>query len=389
VESAQKVLEDSGSGGDFVSQRQGGGTTGTSTATSSAGLYIRGRRLFVDLAVDKKTASTLTAEKREDGTKIHGKDRRNLYLKMEGRVMAANQHQDAGGKSDNHHGNNNLAWESLPESDQLKRQRAFAEKNTKLRSPLFFINPNRLSIRNLAKHVDEADLKRLVVQATLRGLETNLVSQEDQVAHWRASGETTTRDIIRRINAAKDESNPDGTVIPAFDEKNVKKFIPSVFIDRDFTTNKKEKAPSRGFGFVDFQHHAHALACLRELNNNPYYSEDYVAGGKRAAEMKRSAKRTKTKKKKSEPPSGEFMGHDGRVQVPRLIVDFTVRGVLWVFWSVLCYFVIVFDSLHWCISSSFASNRSKTKQKPKNRLSIEPNSTPTSKSRDLKEGKRY
>jgi RNA recognition motif-containing protein len=29
---------------------------------------------------------------------------------------------------------------------------------------------------------------------------------------------------------------------------------------------------SRGFAFVEFTHHAHALACLRELNNNPVYA---------------------------------------------------------------------------------------------------------------------
>jgi hypothetical protein len=32
---------------------------------------------------------------------------------------------------------------------------------------------------------------------------------------------------------------------------------------------------SRGYGFVEFAHHSHALACLRELNNsaNPAYSD--------------------------------------------------------------------------------------------------------------------
>jgi nucleolar protein 4 len=30
--------------------------------------------------------------------------------------------------------------------------------------------------------------------------------------------------------------------------------------------------PSRGFAFAEFSHHAHALAALRHLNNNPSYS---------------------------------------------------------------------------------------------------------------------
>ena len=36
---------------------------------------------------------------------------------------------------------------------------------------------------------------------------------------------------------------------------------------------------SKGYGFVEFQHHAHALACLRELDNNVIYHAD-AAGGK-------------------------------------------------------------------------------------------------------------
>lgn len=254
-------------------------------------MHIHDRQLFVDLAVDKKTATAMV------DTKATGKDRRNLYLKLEGRV-------DGGD-------NQNSAWENLPKTDQLKRQRAFAEKNTKLRSPLFYINPKRLSIRNLAKHVNEASLKTLCVLATSRGLESKIVSQEDQVAHWRASGELTTRDIRMRIEQGD-------SVIPAFDDGNVKRFIPSVYIDRDFTTQKGEKAPSRGFGFVDFEHHVHALACLRELNNNPSYTADYVAGGKRAVEQK------KVPKRKRKDDVGEFVGEDGRALTPRLIVDFTV-----------------------------------------------------------------
>jgi RNA recognition motif. (a.k.a. RRM, RBD, or RNP domain) len=35
---------------------------------------------------------------------------------------------------------------------------------------------------------------------------------------------------------------------------------------------------SRGYGFVEFAHHAHALACLRELNNNPAYTKHSTTG---------------------------------------------------------------------------------------------------------------
>ena len=283
AEAAARALEHASSTtNNFVSQKDG--------TTDSTGLQLNGRRLYCDYAVDKSTASTLTLEHQE---KVTGKDRRNMYLKTEGRVANL---ADLPGNTDN------SAWESIPESDQIKRQRAFMEKNTKLRSPLFFINPKRLSIRNLAKHVDEAALKKLVVEATVRGLSKSLVNQDDQVAHWRATGDMTTRDLLKKLENTEQ-------IIPELNEKNIKESIPSVFIDRDFTSKKSELGQSRGFGFVDFTHHIHALACLRELNNNSKYSVDFVASGK------------KGNAKQKELVTGEA----GR-KAPRLIVDFTVEN---------------------------------------------------------------
>ena len=116
-------------------------------------------------------------------------------------------------------------------------------------------------------------------------------------------------------------------VIPPLDEKNVREVIPSVYIDRDVVAGKKTAdAPSKGFGFVEFTHHTHALAVLRLLNNNPAYSAEYAAGGQHAAGMKGGKK---SKKTKADPETGaEFLGEDGKVCVPRLIVEFTVRFVL-------------------------------------------------------------
>jgi RNA recognition motif-containing protein len=96
-----------------------------------------------------------------------------------------------------------------------------------------------------------------------------------------------------------------------------------VFIDRDYSGGKKAAdAPSRGFGFVEFAHHTHALAALRQLNNNPAYSAEYAAGGKHASEM---AKQRGGKKAKVDPETGlEFLNEDGKASVPRLIVELAV-----------------------------------------------------------------
>ncbi|KAL7468660.1 hypothetical protein ACHAXS_008896 [Conticribra weissflogii] len=286
-----------------------------------SGLMLKGRNIFVDLAVDRTTASSLAVQRDADGKplkKMIGKDRRNLYLKNEGRVSSSTESAAAISASAKHGG----LWEDLPQSDRAKRERAFADKSTKLRSPLFFINPTRLSIRNLAKHVNEADLKRLVVGALKKGLEQKLVTPNDAVAHWRAGGELSHSEVLRRATDPKQ-------VTPVFDEKNTKESIPSVFIDRDLSGGKRTAdAPSRGFGFVEFTHHTHALAVLRQLNNNPVYSAEFASGGKRAAEMlkQQQKKGKKAKKMKVDESGAEFVGEDGNVRVPRLIVEFAVEN---------------------------------------------------------------
>lgn len=271
-------------------------------ATVGTGVLLNGRQLMIDLAVDKETASTLTLDKKQAGG---GKDRRHMYLRTEGRV------------------DDQVEWEALPESDKEKRQRAWTEKNTKLKSPIFFINATRLSIRNLAKHVDESGLKKLVVEATMKGLENNLVTAQDQIALWKAKGDMSNRDILTRIQEIDEGDDPNKSIVPAFDPANVKRYIPSVFVDRDFTRGNPKEAPSRGFGFVQFEHHVHALACLRELNNNTAYTEKFVTGGSSAFLAKRKVRKSKIV---ADAETSGLIGSDGQVKLPRLIVEFTVEN---------------------------------------------------------------
>jgi nucleolar protein 4 len=292
----------------FISQRQA--STDGVTGSTKGCLLLKGRKILVDLAVDKETAAAFDSNEH----KIPAPDRRNLYLQAEARVESSSSDPKA---------NNADTWDALPPQDQKKRQTALKDKTTKLQSPIFFINPNRLSIRNMAKHIDEAELQKLCQLAVKRGLEKRLVAAKDQIAHWRALGEMSTREILSKVQEME-ATNED--VIPGWDDKtNIKEYIPSVYIDRDFGPNgKKADAPSRGFGFVEFKYHAHALACLRELNNNPAYSREYAAGGKAADALKKKSPKSK---KAPKPGNGEdYVGEDGRVRTPRLIVDFTVEN---------------------------------------------------------------
>lgn len=168
-----------------------------------------------------------------------------------------------------------------------------------------------------------------MVKGIQQGLHNGLVTKDDLIAHWRAGGEMTAREIMEKVATAERK----GDVVPGYDEKKgIKHYIPSVFIDRDFGADgkgHKNTAPSRGFGFVEFTHHAHALACLRELNNNSAYSSDYVAGGKKAIALKRNKKKKRQKSQMNIDDGAapdDFIGEDGKVRIPRLIVEFTVEN---------------------------------------------------------------
>jgi len=323
-----------GGGTPFLSQRQKvGESNGLDDDESQirGSLVLKGRKILVDMAVDKETASTFESKE----YKIPHADRRNLYLQAEARVESTSPDPMA---------NKTDTWDDLPQQDQKKRQTALKDKIAKLQSPIFFINPNRLSFRNMGKHVDEGGLQKLIELATKRGLEKSLVRVEDQIAHWRALGEMSTREILAKIQEIEGKSL---SVIPSWNydddvkiesssddkkkqrRKNIKDFIPSVYIDRDFgPSGKKVDAPSRGFGFAEFTHHTHALACLRELNNNSVYSKDYAAGGKAADTLKKRPQRKNKKGGNSGPGVSprDYRDVDGRVRVPRLIVDFVVEN---------------------------------------------------------------
>ena len=65
----------------------------------------------------------------------------------------------------------------------------------------------------------------------------------------------------------------------------------------------REGQPSRGYGFVEFTSHAHALAALRWTNNNPALSAEAAQGGSKVASRSRDP-----------------------LEWPRLIVEFAVEN---------------------------------------------------------------
>ena len=158
----------------------------------------------------------------------------------------------------------------MPATDLAKRETAASEKRTKLKSPMFFVSPTRLSIRNLAKGVDDAALKALARRGAAAGLAAGLVdpTEGDPALMPPRGTPLPTRVVIQSakivreagLDAAGGPRGRDGSGRARFEADGV-------------------TPRSRGYGFVDFADHITALAALRYLNNNPELSAEAAAGG--------------------------------------------------------------------------------------------------------------
>lgn len=100
---------------------------------------------------------TVGAQKR-----VGHKDKRNLYLADEGLVL-----QDSG------------AAEGAAKSDMEKRVLARKDKKSKLKNPIFFVSPTRLSVRNLGRHVTDGKLKSMAAAAARAGAQAGRANPQD------------------------------------------------------------------------------------------------------------------------------------------------------------------------------------------------------------------
>lgn len=77
----------------------------------------------------------------------------------------------------------------VPQGDLDKRRREQEEKKSKLRNPLFFVNPLRLSVRNLSKSVSDEELRRTLLEGARRGIQEGKVSVDDITLHLQAGAQ--------------------------------------------------------------------------------------------------------------------------------------------------------------------------------------------------------
>ncbi|CAM9821027.1 unnamed protein product [Ectocarpus sp. 6 AP-2014] len=234
------------------------GATDPAHARDSGGscIYLGSRALHVTRAVDREEAGRLTvgAQKR-----VGHKDKRNLYLADEGLVL-----EDSG------------AAEGAAKSDMEKRVLARKDKKSKLKNPIFFVSPTRLSVRNIGRHVTDGKLKSMAAAAARAGVQAGRANPQDVRLYLEAQGEEFAAITPKRLQipAVTGNSVVKAKIIRDMDKK------PS-------TDDPSELHPSKGYGFVEFSHHGQALAALRQMNNNPAYSGQAKSDGAAKGESSR------------------------------------------------------------------------------------------------------
>ncbi|KAF9938412.1 RNA recognition motif-containing protein, partial [Mortierella alpina] len=184
---------------------------------------LNGRVLNVVRAVDKKSAVNLLEAGQH---KREREDRRNLYLMREGVIFP-----------------DSPAAASILPGELSKRQASFSARRALLaRNPSLFISKTRLSIRNLPLKMDEKELRKLGVQAIQKfknevkdGKRAHL-SPEEQAEGW------DKRVFVKQAKVVRSKDRVDGNT---------------------------QQLRSKGYGFLEYSTHSHALAGLRWLNNNP------------------------------------------------------------------------------------------------------------------------
>jgi nucleolar protein 4 len=238
---------------------------------SSRGVEINGRRIIVKAAVDRDRAKELASgqDKKERGKW----EKRHLYLAKEGLIQGD-------------------AAMQMPPQDRQKREKAQFEKNQKLKSPLFFVSPTKLSVRNLHKSVDEKKLREACLQAAVEGMRSGVVQKNEgdpllRPARGSNPQAKVAKVILFRETAFERASKKGGAAakaaMKALDTAAKRRKAGTAEGDGEMEGYTSKGAhlvgESKGFAFVEFGEHIHALACLRVLNNNPAFSYLSLGGG--------------------------------------------------------------------------------------------------------------
>lgn len=196
-----------------------------------------GRVLQVARAVNKREATKLE----EEGVSrrlVRDKDKRRLYLLSEGTIAS-----------------DSPLYKKLSPSEIKMREDSFKQRQTFIKkNPALHLSLTRLSIRNIPRHVTSKDLKQLARQGVVgfakdvgEGLRQPLSSEEkhrssDEMREMEQLRKSKNQGIVRQAKVVFETR--EGTKVP----------------------EKGGGGRSRGYGFIEYYTHRHALMGLRWLN---------------------------------------------------------------------------------------------------------------------------
>ncbi|KAE8144682.1 hypothetical protein BDV25DRAFT_166254 [Aspergillus avenaceus] len=200
---------------------------------------LEGRVLQVSRAVSKSRATQL-AEEGVSRRLVRDTDKRRLYLLSEGTVP-----------SDSPLYKNLSPSEIKMREDSFKQRQSFIKKN-----PTLHLSLTRLAIRNIPRHVTSKDLKQLARQGVVgfaRDVSSGMRQSLSKDELDRAAEEMKEAESMRKKKGL-------GVVRQA----------KIVFESRDGSKVQEDSGAgrSRGYGFVEYFTHRHALMGLRWLNGH-------------------------------------------------------------------------------------------------------------------------
>ncbi|CDO93796.1 unnamed protein product [Kluyveromyces dobzhanskii CBS 2104] len=235
-------------------------------ATASTSLLIsddvapeyvyEGRVLAISPTLDRESAGRMfekNAEKRKEvlGKAPGEKDRRNLYLLNEGRIVAGSK-----------------LSQLLSPADMEVREKSYKLRVEQLKkNPTLHLSMTRLAIRNIPRAMTERGLKALTRKAVVEfAKEVNeqkrhALNKEEVV---RSNNEKFKFMSEEEIEAQKKKDKKQGIVRQS-------KIIMEI-------KGAASGGRSRGYGFVEFRDHRTALMCLRWLNAHEVSRDEILEG---------------------------------------------------------------------------------------------------------------
>ncbi|OGE50377.1 hypothetical protein PENARI_c017G09810 [Penicillium arizonense] len=206
--------------------------------TDPSGRYtLEGRVLQVARAVSKGQAAKLE----EEGVSrrlVRDTDKRRLYLLGEGTIPT-----------------NSPLYKKLSPSEIKMREDSFKQRETFIKkNPALHLSLTRLAIRNIPRHINSKDLKQLARESVVnfakdvkKGVRQPLSREEQQ----------RSRDTMKELEQLRKQK-----------KMGIVRQAKVVFETREGTkvSEKSGGGRSRGYGFIEYFTHRHALMGLRWLN---------------------------------------------------------------------------------------------------------------------------